>query len=98
MNPERMLHLIKAPRISEKSVMVGNKHRQIVFKVQKDATKPEIKAAVEQLFQVKVTSVSVLNVLGKTKRFKQVKGKRSDWKKAYVSLAQGHDIDFSSMN
>jgi len=95
MNQERLLKVIRAPHISEKSTNVGEAHRQIVFKVAKDASKPEIKAAVEKLFNVKVSTVKVSNVKAKTKRFGQTFGKRSAWKKAYVGLAEGHDIDFA---
>lgn len=95
MNQERLLTVVRAPHISEKSTNVGEAHRQIVFKVSRTATKPEIKSAVEQLFNVKVSMVTVSNVKAKTKRFGQTTGKRKAWKKAYVSLAEGHDIDFA---
>ena len=80
--------------MTEKTQIVGDKHRQFVFKVATTATKPEIKAAIEMLFKVDVTGVTVANVKGKKKRFGRIDGKRSDWKKAYVSLAEGHDISF----
>lgn len=96
-NNEKLLQIIIEPRISEKSVMVADKNRQITFKVLKDSTKPEIKSAVEKLFDVKVKAVDVVNVEGKTKRFKQMQGKRNDWKKAYVTLQPGYDIDFNTM-
>jgi large subunit ribosomal protein L23 len=91
----RLHRVIVAPVISEKSTRVAEKRNQAVFKVLRDATKPEIKLAVEQLFKVKVTDVNTLNVLGKNKRFGQSMGRRSDWKKAYVTLAEGQEIDFA---
>ena len=94
MNFERLHQIILAPVISEKATRVAEKRNQAVFKVLPDAQKPEIKEAVEKLFNVKVTSVSTLNVKGKTKRFGQTVGKRSDWKKAYVTLAEGQETDF----
>jgi large subunit ribosomal protein L23 len=94
MNFERLHQIILAPVISEKATRVAEKRNQAVFKVARNAQKPEIKEAVEKLFSVKVTSVQTLNVKGKTKRFGQSVGKRSDWKKAYVTLAEGQEIDF----
>lgn len=94
MNFERLHQIILAPVISEKATRVAEKRNQAVFKVARDAQKPEIKEAVEKLFSVKVTSIQTLNVKGKTKRFGQSVGKRSDWKKAYVTLAEGQEIDF----
>jgi len=94
MNQERIFKVLKAPHVSEKASLVADSGNQFVFKVAKDATKTEIKAAVEQLWNVKVKSVSTLVVKGKTKRFGRSEGKRSDWKKAYVSLQEGFDIDF----
>ena len=91
---ERLLKVLKAPHISEKSTMVAEKLNTIVFKVATDATKAEIKAAVEKLFEVKVEAVRTLNVMGKTKRTGARVGKRSDLKKAYVTLVPGQDIDF----
>ncbi|MES2491456.1 MAG: 50S ribosomal protein L23 [Pseudomonadota bacterium] len=95
MNFERLHQIILAPVISEKATRVAEKRNQAVFKVLPDARKPEIKEAVEKLFSVKVKSVATLNVKGKTKRFGQTVGKRSDWKKAYVTLAEGQEIDFA---
>jgi large subunit ribosomal protein L23 len=95
MNAERMLMIIRAPVISEKTTQLAEKHKQFTFHVLKTATKPEIKIAVEHMFNVKVKQVGVLNVKGKTKRFKQRTGVQSDWKKAYVSLQSGYDIDFT---
>lgn len=95
MNQERIYKIILGPVISEKSALLGESANLAVFKVVKDAQKPEIKAAVEKLFNVKVKSVQVLNVKGKTKRTRYGIGVRSDWKKAYVRLEQGQDIDFA---
>lgn len=97
MNRERLIQIIVEPRVSEKTVRVADKNKQITFKVLRDATKPEIKSAVEEMFSVKVKAVDVINVAGKSKRFKQVQGKRSDWRKAYVTLQPGYDIDFNMM-
>jgi large subunit ribosomal protein L23 len=95
MNPERIMMVLLEPIISEKATRVADKSKQFVFRVLKTATKAEIKQAVEHLFEVSVKSVSVLNMAGKRKRFRQTEGKRSDWKKAYVSLAPGQEIDFT---
>ena len=97
MNQERLTQVILAPVVSEKSTLVADKYEQDVFKVATDATKPEVKAAVELLFNVKVDSVQILNVKGKVKRFGRFTGRRSDWKKAYVSLTPGQEIDFSAV-
>ena len=94
MSRERMMKVLLEPRITEKSTLVGDKHNQFVFKVVKDATKSEIKTAVELLFEVEVESVQVMNVTGKHKRFNQMQGRRSDWKKAYVRLRPGFTIDY----
>lgn len=91
---ERLHQIILAPVVSEKSTRVAEKTNQAVFKVLLDAKKPEIKLAVEKLFNVKVTGVQTLVVKGKKKRFGKTEGKRSDVKKAYVSLADGQEIDF----
>jgi large subunit ribosomal protein L23 len=88
----RLMQVLLSPHISEKSTILGEKNRQFVFKVVKDATKHEIKQAIESLFKVEVESVQTLNVKGKTKTFGRRLGKRSDWKKAYVGLKQGFDI------
>ncbi|ABD80224.1 50S ribosomal protein L23 [Saccharophagus degradans] len=95
MNLERLYKVLLGPVISEKSAVVADKGNQVVFKVVKTATKPEIKAAVEKLFNVNVRDVRVLNVKGKTKRTRFGLGQRSDWKKAYVRLEQGQEIDFA---
>lgn len=94
MNEERLMKVLVAPHISEKSTLVGDAHNQVVFRVLPDAKKPEIKKAVEKLFNVQVVSVQVANYKGKSKGFARLSGKRPDWKKAYVRLAEGHDIDF----
>jgi large subunit ribosomal protein L23 len=100
-NSERLLQVLLAPVVSEKSTFVGEKANQYVFRVSSDATKPEIKAAVELLFsskdkKIEVTGVRVANVKGKKKRFGRMMGRRSNWKKAYVSLAAGQDITFQA--
>lgn len=94
MNVDRLHQIIRAPLISEKANRVAENANQVVFKVARDATKPEIREAVEKLFEVSVTGVTTLNVKGKNKRFGQRLGRRSDWKKAYVTLAEGSEIDF----
>ncbi len=94
MNKERLMNVMLSPHVSEKSTGLADTSRQFVFKVAVDATKAEVKQAVELLFEVKVDGVQVCNVKGKRKRFGQVAGRRSDWKKAYVTLAEGADIDF----
>lgn len=96
MNQERLMQVILAPVVSEKSTMVAEKNQQVVFRVVGDATKPEIKAAVELLFNVKVQGVSTVNVKGKTKRFGRSIGRRKDWKKAYVSLVPGQELDLAA--
>ncbi|KTD33499.1 50S ribosomal protein L23 [Legionella nautarum] len=95
MNAERLLMILREPHTSEKTTVMADKFKQFTFKVLKTATKQEIKLAVEHMFNVKVKNVSVINVKGKTKRFKQMTGKRSDWKKAFVSLHENYDIDFT---
>ncbi|MBE0470758.1 50S ribosomal protein L23 [Methylotuvimicrobium sp. KM2] len=92
----KLASVLRAPVVSEKSTVAAEANKQFVFNVQKQATKNQIKQAVELMFEVKVDSVRVLNVKGKKKRFGQTLGKRSDWKKAYVKLKEGHDIDFSA--
>jgi len=94
MNQERLMQVLLAPQISEKATFVAEKHEQVVFRVASDATKPEIKAAVELLFKVEVEGVQVANVKGKVKRFKGMSGRRKGWKKAFVSLKAGQEINF----
>ena len=95
MEKNRLYQIIQAPIVSEKSTRTADMNRQMVFSVLPDATKSEIKRAVEVAFDVKVESVQVANVKGKTKRFGRVPGSRKNWKKAYVKLKEGHDIDFA---
>jgi len=94
MNQERLMKLLHSPIVSEKSTRVADSQRQFVFKVDKTASKMEVRKAVELMFDVKVDSVQTANMRGKIKRHGQTTGKRADWKKAYVTLAEGHDIDF----
>ncbi len=95
MNPERMYDVILSPLITEKSTR-GIEHNQVTFKVRKDATKPEVRKAVEHLFGVKVKAVNTLNQKGKVKRFRGRIGRRDDVKKAIVTLEEGHSIDVTS--
>ena len=92
---ERMYDIIRSPVITEKSTLI-TQFNQVTFRVPMDATKPEIKQAVEGLFEVKVTGVNTLIQKGKTKRFRGIKGRRSDTKKAIVTLAEGQQIDVST--
>jgi large subunit ribosomal protein L23 len=95
MNRERLFKVLVAPHISEKATILADKNDQYVFRVAPDATKPEIKTAVETLFDVKVQSVQTVNIKGKTKRTARGMGKRNDVRKAYVRLEAGQDIDFA---
>lgn len=97
MSEERLLKVLLAPHISEKSASLSEKNKQFVFRVLRDATKPEIKNAVEKMFNVRVSGVTVVNVRGGTRRMPRYQGPRSGWKKAYVRLAPGQDIDFTGM-
>jgi len=92
----KLANVIQAPVVSEKSSIAAEENNQFVFKVDKSASKLQIKKAVELMFNVEVDSVRVMNVKGKVKRFGRTLGKRSDWKKAYVKLKAGHDIDFAT--
>ena len=92
---ERLMQVVLAPVISEKGTFVADKHNQVVFRVVPDATKPEIKAAIELMFKVQVDSVRVVNVRGKSKRFGMSTGRRRHWKKAYVCLKEGQEINFA---
>ena len=94
-NEGRLAQVLVAPIISEKATRVGEKHNQVLFKVLQDATKPEIKAAVELMFKVEVTGVSVVNTKGKVKRFGRSIGRRDNVRKAYVSLKPGQELNFS---
>lgn len=95
MKKEDLIRVLQAPVISEKSNILAEKQKQFVFRVKKNANKTQIKAAVELMFEVKVQSVNVTNVKGKIKRFGRFMGHRSDWKKAYVKLMPGFDIEMS---
>lgn len=95
MNQERILKVLVAPVVSEKAALAGDASNAVVFKVVVDATKQEVKKAVEKLFDVRVESVQVLNVKGKLKRNRHGESRKPSWKKAYVRLAAGHDIDFA---
>jgi large subunit ribosomal protein L23 len=97
MNQERIFKVLLGPHITEKTAMAGEAGSQAVFKVAIDAAKPEVKAAIEKLFSVNVVDVRIVKVKGKTKQAKHSMGKRSDWKKAYVRLEQGQDIDFAAV-
>ena len=94
---ERLINILVAPHVSEKSARVAEQGGQYVFRVRNDATKPEIKAAVEFMFDVKVQSVQVVNQIGKYKRFGRFEGRRSDWKKAYVRLQAGQAIELGGV-
>lgn len=96
MNKERIFKVLLKPLVTEKTAGMAEANNQVAFRVDTAANKREIKAAVEQLFDVNVVAVRVVSVLGKTKRTRTGLGKCSDWKKAYVRLAPGQDIDFTS--
>jgi large subunit ribosomal protein L23 len=93
---EKIFSVLRAPRVSEKTARLQEVSNQYVFEVSTDSTKADIKAAVEQLFDVKVEAVNVVNVKGKNKSFRNRNGRRGDWKKAYVRLADGQAIDVSA--
>ncbi|MDH4113899.1 MAG: 50S ribosomal protein L23 [Burkholderiaceae bacterium] len=95
MSQDRLYSVLLAPIVSEKSTMIGEKNEQVAFRVKHDATKPEVKAAVELLFKVQVDSVQILNQKGKTKRFGRFEGRRSNVRKAYVRLKPGQEINFA---
>lgn len=95
MKQDRLMKVLLAPIVSEKSTMIADKTEQVAFRVMQDATKAEIKAAVELLFKVQVESVNVLNVKGKVKRFARGVGRRDNVRKAYVCLAPGQEINFA---
>jgi large subunit ribosomal protein L23 len=94
MNQERIMKVLLGPHVTEKAAVIGESSNQYVFQVMTDATKPEIKKAVETLFEVEVDAVRVTNVKGKVKRSGQRLGRRKDWKKAYVRVKDGQTIDF----
>ena len=95
-NAAQLMNVVLAPVVSEKSTFVADKNRQYVFRVADRATKPEIKAAVELMFKIKVDSVTVSNVKGKERRFGRIEGRRRNWKKAYVRVAEGQEINFAA--
>jgi large subunit ribosomal protein L23 len=94
MNQQRLTQVLLAPVVSEKATFIADKRHQAIFRVLTDATKPEVKAAVEWLFKVSVESVQMANVKGKKKKFGRVMGRRNNWKKAYVCLSPGQEINF----
>lgn len=94
MNDQRLYQVLLAPHVSEKTAIAAEMQGRHTFRVVNNATKLEVRKAVEKLFEVNVKSVQIINVNGKTKRFGASEGKRSDWKKAIVRLAEGQDIDF----
>jgi len=98
MNRERLYEVIRAPHVSEKATVGADAHGRHVFHVAPDATKREIRKAVEALFKVEVDRVQVLNVKGKRKRFGQIDGRRNGWRKAIVRLQPGHDIDYAGFD
>jgi len=98
MNQERMHQILVSPHVSEKAALLADEQNQHVFKVISTATKSEVKQAVEDMFKVKVEKVRILNIKGKTKRFGGRMGKRSDLRKAYVTLMPDNDIDFAGAN
>lgn len=98
MNEQRLYSVLLAPHISEKTAVAAETEDRHTFRVAKDATKLEVRKAVESLFGVKVKSVQIVNVQGKQKRFGQTMGKRSDWKKAVVRLVEGQDLDYMSLS
>jgi large subunit ribosomal protein L23 len=95
-NSERLATVLLAPVISEKGTYIGDKHNQVIFRVAPDATKPEVKAAVEAMLKVQVDRVQIVNVGGKTKRFGRFTGHRRGWKKAYVCLKPGQEVNFAA--
>ena len=98
MNEERIMSVLLSPHVSEKSALSADKNNQHVFRVMRDAKKSEIKQAVEKLFDVKVAEVNTISMKGKRKNFGKRPGKRSDWKKAVVTLESGNDINFGGFS
>lgn len=96
MNREQLMSVLIAPHVTEKTSLVMQNHNQYTFRVRRDATKVDIKKAVELMFEVKVAGVQVVNEPGKSRRFGQRAGRTQDWKKAYVSLAEGQSIDYEA--
>jgi large subunit ribosomal protein L23 len=95
-NREQLMNVLIAPHVTEKTATAMQNHNQYTFRVRKEATKTDIKAAVELMFEVKVKGVQVVNEPGKTRRFGKISGRTQDWKKAYVSLVQGQSIDYEA--
>ena len=95
-NAERLMTVLLAPVLSEKGTFIADKYEQVIFRVMQNATKPYVKAAVELMFKVEVESVQIANVKGKKKRFGTHMGRRKNWKKAYVSLKTGQEINFAA--
>ena len=96
MNKEQLMNVLIAPHVTEKTSLAMQNHNQYTFRVRRDATKTDIKQAVELMFDVKVSGVQVVNESGKTRRFGKTLGRTQDWKKAYVSLVQGQSIDYEA--
>jgi large subunit ribosomal protein L23 len=96
MNREQLMSVLLAPHVTEKTSLAMQNHNQYTFRVRRDATKPDIKKAVELMFEVKVAAVRVVNEPGKTRRFGRTVGRTQDWKKAYVSLEKGQTIDYEA--
>lgn len=96
MNREQLMSVLIAPHVTEKTSMAMQNNNQYTFRVRRDATKPDIKKAVELMFEVKVAGVQVVNEPGKSRRFGKTLGRTQDWKKAYVSLAEGQTIDYEA--
>jgi large subunit ribosomal protein L23 len=96
MTREQLMNVLIAPHVTEKTSLVMQNHNQYTFRVRRDAKKPDIKKAVELMFEVKVTGVQVVNEPGKSRRFGKTIGRTQDWKKAYVSLAEGQTIDYEA--
>jgi large subunit ribosomal protein L23 len=95
-NNEQLMTVLLAPHVTEKTSLAMQNHNQYTFRVRRDANKLDIRKAVELMFGVKVTGVQVVNESGKARRFGRTNGRTQDWKKAYVSLAQGHSIDYEA--
>ena len=96
MKREQLMNVLIAPHVTEKTATAMQNHNQYTFRVKRNATKTDIKAAVELMFEVKVTGVQVVNEPGKTRRFGKITGRTQDWKKAYVRLVQGQSIDYEA--
>ncbi|MSR00894.1 MAG: 50S ribosomal protein L23 [Gammaproteobacteria bacterium] len=96
LSKERLMNVLLAPHITEKTALAMQNSNQYAFRVRRDASKPDIKAAVELMFEVKVDCVNVVNEPGKARRFGKTPGRTQDWKKAYVRLAKGQSIDYEA--